>query len=175
MKSKQRRIGHWCHKKEAVLAAELARRFNHTCRSANNPRRKVTSRLSPCFQSWNRYAYVTNNPLGLVDPMGLYTTCDGMWSYDQVDFEVDGQPAGSDRVLIGPCVWQSLQPWLYPPNYGSGGGGGGGGGGSTLDVASLRAAAAANGRKQSSSYGNCISEFYNSTDGQITQFSAPRL
>jgi hypothetical protein len=47
------------------------------------------------------------------------------------------------------------------------------GGGNTLDVASLQAAAKANARKLSSSYGECISEFYNSTDGQITQFSTP--
>jgi RHS repeat-associated protein len=53
-------------------------------------------------QSWNRYAYVLNNPLAMVDPSGL----DCRWVGNILD-----------------C------PFWFPSADGSGGGGGGGGGG----------------------------------------------
>jgi RHS repeat-associated protein len=57
-------------------------------------------------QSWNRYAYVLNNPLTYVDPLGLYTIflpngAGGGCSYDEVDFFVDGQYQSSDFSFIG--------------------------------------------------------------------------
>lgn len=155
-------------------------------------------------QSWNRYAYVLNNPLALVDPSGLCDV-DGVW-----DCPMDQDPPGggggypgvpfdngpSNPALSGVCPAQYARCTFLPNGnvladsgdgsgyifytapyedsknglgyywapvlfFGGGGGGGGidGGGGGR------------NGSK--SKYNTCISNFYNSTDGKITQFLAP--
>ena len=71
-------------------------------------------------QSWNRYSYVLNNPLSWVDPSGMYTVCVGGYTYDKVDFYVDGQYQGSDYTFIGDsCGGRG-------PNLSFPGGGGGG-------------------------------------------------
>ena len=80
-------------------------------------------------QSWNRYAYVTNNPLALIDPLGLIEQC----------------PPGSGPGAVWPdgttsCGWGALpfDPYTFipvncgyvgvscadGPNRGGGGGGG---------------------------------------------------
>lgn len=65
-------------------------------------------------QSWNRYAYVLNNPLGNVDPSGLYFVCISGELFNRTDFFIDGTYSGSDDFDTG----RSCD-------------GGGGGGGST--------------------------------------------
>jgi RHS repeat-associated protein len=55
-------------------------------------------------QSWNRYAYVLNNPLGNVDPLGLCGE-DGVWDCPMVQ-ESDGGGFGGGCTLDGgyiPC------------------------------------------------------------------------
>jgi RHS repeat-associated protein len=50
----------------------------------------VVDRSSP--QSWNRYAYVLNNPLVFVDPLGL--ACSGLWVGDCPPGREPGAPDG---------------------------------------------------------------------------------
>jgi len=66
-------------------------------------------------QSWNRYAYVTNNPLALIDPLGL-GDCGG-----------DTNKPCNDPVTG--CTWDPGSNTLKCPGEGGPGGGGGGGGG----------------------------------------------
>jgi RHS repeat-associated protein len=78
-------------------------------------------------QTWNRYAYVGNNPLSNVDPLGLYTKsacADGMplWSCTGPSwwtFMIQGLPQYAYCAFTGSCS-------PYPP--------GGGGGGSVSPV-----------------------------------------
>jgi len=63
-------------------------------------------------QTWNRYAYVANNPLSNVDPLGLYLDdCTDYW---------DPWSCGDFPIAIPICLDLC---------FGHGGGGGGGGGG----------------------------------------------
>jgi RHS repeat-associated protein len=79
-------------------------------------------------QSWNRYAYVTNNPLLLVDPSGLCPPTvqnhDG-GSRDQpsgigLSATEEGEPEPQSPINLGGC-------WGSPGAYGGGGAWGGGG------------------------------------------------
>ena len=73
-------------------------------------------------QSWNRYAYVNNNPLNSLDPFGLYVVCDGAIAYDYVDYSVDGQYQGTEVLYLGNypgCILQTSQPWLTTPPPGN--------------------------------------------------------
>jgi len=67
-------------------------------------------------QSWNRYAYVGNNPLATTDPLGLFGKGDCPWWDPQCDADPDPVPVGPCDVSTGLCG-------------GFGGRGGGGGGG----------------------------------------------
>jgi RHS repeat-associated protein len=54
-------------------------------------------------QSWNRYAYVTNNPLALVDPMGLQSACDNLsYGYGKGDcLKAVTTGMGFDSAIVG--------------------------------------------------------------------------
>jgi len=64
-------------------------------------------------QTWNRYAYLANNPLNATDPLGLYCAI------------------GVDGGIIGGCtegdIWigGTFFPWWWGGSSGAGGGGGG--------------------------------------------------
>jgi RHS repeat-associated protein len=93
-------------------------------------------------QSWNRYAYVTNNPLALTDSLGLHgfkiyaPGCDPALC-------VGGSSGGGPGYVSTPCNPDTdpgcvqppppcdpfMDPFCWPdPGWGGGGGGGGGGG-----------------------------------------------
>jgi RHS repeat-associated protein len=60
-------------------------------------------------QSWNRYAYVMNNPLGLVDPSGLI--CDGA---DGVGIAVGGKPADGTGIFTQEECEANGGTWIDP-------------------------------------------------------------
>jgi hypothetical protein len=62
-------------------------------------------------QSLNRYAYVENQPMSLVDPMGLWVWSVGGCYYDTVMVSVDGEFQGYDTQFDG-CVQAMLGPTL---------------------------------------------------------------
>jgi RHS repeat-associated protein len=69
-------------------------------------------------QSWNRYAYVQNDPVNSYDPLGLLIAEPGVW------------PCGDDWIwdpsLSGPCYGGLWYFFTFPIAIGGGGGGGGG-------------------------------------------------
>jgi RHS repeat-associated protein len=79
-------------------------------------------------QSWNRYAYVLNSPINLIDPLGLWCT----WT---ITFSADGENAtntlmcGDDRGGRVGAGNHGNTPMLPGDLGGEAGGGGGGGGG----------------------------------------------
>lgn len=79
-------------------------------------------------QSWNRYAYVLNNPLALVDPLGLTTGC--WWVEDETgEHQICLYPGGGGGGGGGPCSLNEIRPGHFLAECGHGGAGGGGGGG----------------------------------------------
>ncbi len=80
-------------------------------------------------QSWNRYAYVTNNPLALVDPTGKLSSV--IIPYFPSD-PLGGGGGGSGSGSGGPCITRAIGPGahIFVGNCGqsptAGGGGGGG-------------------------------------------------
>lgn len=95
-------LGRWMHPDPAGLAAV----------DPNNP------------QSWNRYAYVLNNPVNFIDPLGL-TVCDanGNNCYDSVTVTAGGGWGGGSGVFGGAGGGGTDSP---PSLIFRGGGGGGG-------------------------------------------------
>ncbi|HXJ42782.1 MAG TPA: RHS repeat-associated core domain-containing protein, partial [Bryobacteraceae bacterium] len=77
-------------------------------------------------QTLNRYAYVRNNPLALIDPSGLYPACGPGVPLPCTDTSTAVAPGGSDSFL-----YQIYFAWYYGygnrPNSGGGGPGTGGG------------------------------------------------
>ena len=69
-------------------------------------------------QSWNRYAYVLNKPLTLVDPNGMGVECIGGTAFDVESTYSDGQLVDTTYTPLGSC-----------PDGGGGDQSGGGGGG----------------------------------------------
>jgi RHS repeat-associated protein len=70
-------------------------------------------------QSWNRYAYVGNDPMDWIDPSGLGGIC--------LAFLYDGGCGGGGPSW--PTVWEASDSWdwgYYPIFWADGGGGGGG-------------------------------------------------
>jgi RHS repeat-associated protein len=84
-------------------------------------------------QSWNRYAYVLNNPTTLVDPLGLYSYRVGNCLFDTAYFYVNGDYKGSDTIFEG-CYGGG--PYS---GGGQGLGSGGGGGGSSSNGSNANA------------------------------------
>jgi len=72
-------------------------------------------------QTWNRYAYVTNNPLALIDPLGLDPDPE---SCDDIQYAITHAECGSSPV----CDYFMLPCSDFPPGGGGGGETGGGGG-----------------------------------------------
>jgi RHS repeat-associated protein len=97
-------------------------------------------------QSWNRYAYVVNNPLVFTDPQGLWLVCNGVFGYWYLDYSIDGQYQGTDIQALGPyqgCMSQTSQLWLTIPDFecvasGQTDCGGSGGGVTSTDLSQLK-------------------------------------
>jgi RHS repeat-associated protein len=51
-------------------------------------------------QTWNRYAYVLNSPLNLIDPLGLRYAWMADCLYEFLDYAVDGVYQGTEKYLI---------------------------------------------------------------------------
>jgi RHS repeat-associated protein len=66
-------------------------------------------------QSWNRYAYVLNNPVNLTDPDGKCPFCVQVLKELAVDFVVDGSPTGSADLPKDPAqraaYAREMQQW----------------------------------------------------------------
>jgi RHS repeat-associated protein len=146
-------------------------------------------------QSWNRYAYVTNNPLNLIDPFGL-DSCDNSTADTCVSVTADplGPSGGSGGGIGGgsgvskPCLVQSIpdrysellvagfglpeddeyMAAMSPPTQCGGGGGGAGAGGNNSGNSSPSptwAAIKTFFTPPSTGPGSCLAVFSNSVQG----------
>ena len=80
-------------------------------------------------QSWNRYAYVTNNPLTYVDPLGLeQVDCPPGTAPGTICVDVPGGGGAGPTPLPPAPPFPGCGLLCAPVSGGSGGGGGGGGG-----------------------------------------------
>jgi RHS repeat-associated protein len=117
----------------------LARRYNPTSGRWLSPDPAGLGAVDPSNpQTWNRYAYVMNNPLSLVDPFGedCYDTAGnptsapddvscmnggGIWVDVPIVVNVTGNPQGVDQI---PANLPACQYCSIPPDFSSGGSGG---------------------------------------------------
>jgi len=96
-------------------------------------------------QSWNRYAYVLNNPTGLVDPLGLKWVCHQVWGSGAWIDTGSGTPVYTGSQALQICYYVPDVPDSVIVNGSNGGGngqttnGGGSGGGGAADMATISA------------------------------------
>jgi len=126
-------------------------------------------------QTWNRYAYVLNNPLSYIDPLGLdcgqptpqapdnggYTITVTADCPSWVSFVVQGLPQYAYCAITGAC-------FPGPPN--SGGGGGGGQSQPQPKPQPTAPSAPKNGNVAKTVTQNCLSQYNSSTAGKVVQF-----
>lgn len=124
-------------------------------------------------QSWNRYAYVMNNPLLYIDPQGLKCVQldDGTWADDE-------QGGGCPKADLTPATVYAYtednpqdpanDPGVNGPGFGSGGfgGPGAGSGGGQNGPQSPQSPPS----KQT--YQQCVSSFQNTTVGKVVKFGS---
>lgn len=136
-------------------------------------------------QTWNRYAYVGNNPLSNVDPLGL---CGGDWTNMWNESSSDGSVAQTMVQGDSPCPFQSFWSFVIqglpqrvycavtgacvpnPPFGGTAGGGRGGGGGGSSQPQPTAPSAPKNGNVAKTVTQNCLSQYNSSTAGKVVQF-----
>ncbi|HET6841442.1 MAG TPA: RHS repeat-associated core domain-containing protein [Candidatus Angelobacter sp.] len=145
--------------KYAGMEYDSETQLNHTWFRYYNPRLGLWMTPDPAGsaaadikdpQSLNRYSYVLNNPLNLIDPLGLdgeelvFSGANGNLPTDYVTITVEAS-CGDDCSSLA---------FIGPPSGGGGGGfissgGGGGGGGDATNTATIAQCAAAFGDKYS--------------------------
>jgi len=111
------------HDAETDLAHTLFRQYSSSLGRWMTPDPAGLAVVDPTDpQSWNRYAYVTNDPIDLIDPLGL---CGG--GPGNVSIKINGNPAGSQDFTSPACTpdggWSFVMPCqgfysLYTPRCG---------------------------------------------------------